>query len=470
MVLILHYNLKINQMEKIVIIEDEKILRENIATFLNMENYETFVAEDGEKGVSLVREMNPDLVICDISMPVMDGYEVYTKLKEDSNTEMIPFIFTTAKTQKWEIRKGMELGADDYLTKPFSFDELINSVKARIDKQSRIIKNTEENYQLMIENSLTGIFIIQDGKFVFANTKFLEIIGCSIHEILGENLSDIIADKECSLNIDAKTCLSIQKKFCKEFVIKNKIGKKVFVEIYGGPIRFKNKMSFFGTLLDISERKMLDKTINDTMILAEAEERKRFAADLHDELGPLLFSIMLHVDLINKKTAGNKEITELAKNLDELVSTAIRTSKEIASNLTPSILEDFGLSTAIKKRIDHILSFQDININFNSSIGTVRLDKIFEITFYRIACELINNTVKHADAKNIDIKLSIENNQLLMTYADDGSGFSIDKLNGRGMGLKNIEGRVKSINGHSEIESEIGKGVKVTISVEIDRS
>ncbi|OIP01132.1 MAG: hypothetical protein AUJ97_07345 [Bacteroidetes bacterium CG2_30_32_10] len=457
-------------MEKIVIIEDEKILRENIATFLNMENYETFVAEDGEKGVSLVKEMNPDLVICDISMPVMDGYEVFTKLKEDSNTEMIPFIFTTAKTQKWEIRKGMELGVDDYLTKPFSFDELINSVKARIDKQNRIIKNTEENYQLMIENSLTGIFIMQDGRFVFANSKFLEIIGCSLSEVVGEKLSDIIADKECSLNIDAKACLNVRKKFCKEFVIKNKLGKKVFVEVYGGPIRFKNKLSFFGTLLDITERKMLDKTINDTMILAEAEERIRFAADLHDELGPLLFSIMLHVDLINKKTAGNKEIEELAKNLDELISTAIRTSKEIASNLTPSILEDFGLSTAIKKRIDHIMSFQDVNIKFNSSIGAIRLDKIIEITFYRIACELINNTIKHANAKNIELKLFIEKNKLLMCYVDDGEGFSLEKLNGRGMGLKNIEGRIKSINGHSEIESEIGKGVKVSISVEIDRS
>ncbi len=456
-------------MEKIVIIEDEQILRDNIATFLNMEGYETYVAEDGEKGVKLVNEIKPDLIICDIAMPVKDGYEVYSSLQSDMETDMIPFIFTTAKTQKWEIRKGMEMGVDDYLTKPFSFDELLSTVKARIDKQNKIIKNTEENYQLMIENSLTGIFILQDGKFVFANEKFLEIVGCSLNEILGEKLCDLISEKESTLNVDFKNCLNIQKKICEEFIINNKKGKKVYVEIYGGPIRFKNKISFFGTLLDITERKIHDKTINDTMILAEAEERKRFAADLHDGLGPLLFSIMLHIDVIKKKTEGMEEMKEITKNLDELISTAIKSSKEIANNLTPSILEDFGLSTAIKKSIDHILAIHEVNIKFNTSIGSIRLDKIIEITFYRIICELLNNTVKHANAKNIVIDLSIENNQLIMNYFDDGKGYNESVINTSSMGLKNIEGRIKSINGHSEIHSEPGKGVRVFILAELDK-
>jgi len=455
-------------MEKIVIIEDEQILRENIATFLNMEGYDTYVADNGEKGIELVQSVKPDLVICDIAMPVKDGYQVFQTMQSDIETELIPFIFTTAKTQKWEIRKGMELGADDYLTKPFSFEELLKSVKARIDKQNRFIKNSEDNYQLMIENSLTGIFILQNGIFVYANSKFLDIIGYSLGEILGEKLCDLINNKECTLNIDAISSLSSRKQICKEFIIYNKNGSKKFVEVYGGPFRFRGKVSFFGTLLDITERKMMDKTINDTMILTEAEERKRFAADLHDDLGPLLFSIMLHIDMIKKKTAGNTAVQELSDKLDELISTAIRTSKEIANNLTPSILEDFGLSTAIKKRIDNILSIQDVHIDFISSIDKKRLDKIIEITFYRIACELLNNTIKHADAKNIKMNIYIEDDMLKMKYSDDGKGFDDSPTTITNMGLKNIEGRIKSINGHSEITSKKNSGIQVCISVKIE--
>jgi PAS domain S-box-containing protein len=455
-------------MEKILIIEDEQILRENIATFLNMEGYEAVVAENGEKGLELVHSAKPDLIICDIAMPVKDGYAVYSALQESMETEMIPFIFTTAKTQKWEIRKGMELGVDDYLTKPFSFDELLNAVKTRIEKQNKIIKNTEENYQLLIENSLIGIFILQDGNVVFANTKFLELTGYRLNEILGKNLCDLMNKNQNKLDIDINSSMNFKKKISKEFIINNKKGKKVFVEIYGGPIRFKNKLSFFGTLLDITERKILDKTINDTMILAEAEERKRFAADLHDGLGPLLFSMMLHIDLIKKKTEGMNDMKEITKNLDELISTAIKSSKEIANNLTPSILEDFGLSTAINKRIEHISSLQEFKINYKTTIGNVRLDKIIEITFYRIICELLNNTMKHANAKNVKIDLNIENKQLLLKYADDGKGFAGNIGNVTNMGLKNIEGRIKAINGHSEIHSSPGKGVQVSISAEID--
>lgn len=128
-------------MKTILLIEDNEEIRDNMAEILEMSNYKVLTAQDGKEGVALVVQHKPDLIVCDIMMPVLDGYGVIHMLQKNPETQNIPFIFLTAKAERAEIRKGMDLGADDYITKPFSGTELLNAIETRLRKSDLVKKD-----------------------------------------------------------------------------------------------------------------------------------------------------------------------------------------------------------------------------------------------------------------------------------------------------------------------------------------
>lgn len=124
---------------KILVIEDDSALRENISILLEESGYEVLCASDGLSGLDLIREHTPNLIICDVMMQGIDGYEVLHRLNEDEDMQKVPFIFLTAKVEKDDLRKGMELGADDYLFKPFSSNDLLKAIQTRLHKKQILI-------------------------------------------------------------------------------------------------------------------------------------------------------------------------------------------------------------------------------------------------------------------------------------------------------------------------------------------
>jgi len=134
-------------MTNILLIEDNKEVRENTAEILELAGYKVATAADGKKGVEQVNKSKPDLIICDIMMPVLDGYGVLHLLGRNSETANIPFIFLTAKTERTDVRKGMEMGADDYITKPFDKIELLNAVESRLKKAASVKKEYEKDIE-----------------------------------------------------------------------------------------------------------------------------------------------------------------------------------------------------------------------------------------------------------------------------------------------------------------------------------
>ncbi|MCF6181566.1 response regulator [Lutibacter sp.] len=128
-------------MKRILLIEDDTTLRETTAEILELENYEVVTAANGKKGVELAKLVQPNLIICDIMMPEMDGYKVLEILSSNKTTQRIPFIFMSAKTELSEVRKGMDLGADDYLTKPVSEELLISAIESRLAKAALLNEN-----------------------------------------------------------------------------------------------------------------------------------------------------------------------------------------------------------------------------------------------------------------------------------------------------------------------------------------
>ncbi|ULQ50823.1 response regulator [Flavihumibacter fluvii] len=156
-------------MKSILIIDDHDQIRENIAEILSLAGYQIFTAENGKKGVEIALQQQPDLVVCDIMMPELDGFGVLHLLRKNASTEHIPFIFLTAKVERSDFRKGMEMGADDYITKPFDDIELLNAIEIRLKKQEIL----EQKYagdekgmqELMKDLNQSGLIHLDPEKF-----------------------------------------------------------------------------------------------------------------------------------------------------------------------------------------------------------------------------------------------------------------------------------------------------------------
>ncbi len=131
-------------MKKILIIEDEPEMRRNISALLRYKDYQPIAAENGHAGLELARRERPDLILCDVTMPELDGYAVLRALRADETLALIPFIFLTAKGEKEDLRSGMNLGADDYLTKPVANDDLVRAIETRLHRAAQQGKGRRE--------------------------------------------------------------------------------------------------------------------------------------------------------------------------------------------------------------------------------------------------------------------------------------------------------------------------------------
>jgi len=205
------------------------------------------------------------------------------------------------------------------------------------------------------------------------------------------------------------------------------------------------------------------------IIQTEERERRRLAKDLHDGLGPLLSTVKMAVSSLGQIEIDKKN-KEVIDNTDVVITEAIRSLKEISNNLSPHVLDNFGLASAIKSFSGKISSTKTIMVSFNSNMYEERLDYNTEVILYRVVCELINNTLKHAQAKTVNIELTRHNRLITLVYSDDGRGFDVNEvLHGQseGMGYANIMSRIKSIKGIINIDSFQDKGIKVIIIVNL---
>lgn len=217
-------------------------------------------------------------------------------------------------------------------------------------------------------------------------------------------------------------------------------------------------------------RRENEKRILNAIIQTEEKERKRFAKDLHDGLGPLLSTVKMSVSTLQlmDNDPARKEIIE---NTAYVVDESIKSIKEISNNLSPHILINFGLASAIKDFTNKI-DPKVIVINYFTDAYNKRFDENIEVVLYRIVCELINNTLKHAQAKTIDINFTYQHKTILISYSDDGIGFDVNEIlsenpSGTGMGYSNMVSRINSIKGKMDVESSPESGTKVLIRVKI---
>ena len=201
------------------------------------------------------------------------------------------------------------------------------------------------------------------------------------------------------------------------------------------------------------------------IIATEEKERKHFSKELHDGLGPVLSSAKMTISAINKEDI-EKQNRELLEKVEKMVDDAILTTKEISNHLTPHVLERYGLKKAIENFIRNTSIQESMQVNISSNLEKRRYKESIEVVLFRICCELLTNTQKHAFATKISIVLNDNNEILELKYSDNGVGFE-SKHEKYGMGLTNTVSRVKALNGSIELTSSPNKGFYARIELPV---
>jgi len=221
------------------------------------------------------------------------------------------------------------------------------------------------------------------------------------------------------------------------------------------------------------ERKESEQRILNAIIQAEEKERRRLAKELHDGLGPLLSTVRMSISALRKHNVDNEQASDIIENTELIIKETIRTIREISNNLGSHILNNFGLADAMKAFCSPINSSGEIAVSFKTNVPEERFEEKTETVLFRVFCEFLNNAIKHADAKSVEVELTKHNNILRLIISDDGVGFDVRKTikksekMGFGMGLSNIYSRVKSINGTVNIESSKKTGTNAIIVVNL---
>jgi len=221
---------------------------------------------------------------------------------------------------------------------------------------------------------------------------------------------------------------------------------------------------------NIGTRKETEREILSTVIRTEERERERFAKDMHDSVGPLLSTIKLYVNELKSPNLETEERTDFVNQTNEILDEAITSIRTISNNLMPRVIHKYGLIKALESFCDKVNKTNKINIQFDTKHISDRLDQNLELILFRVITELITNTLKHANAKNISIELEKSSNKIIMSFKDDGIGFDIDKIMNSehlGMGLKNIISRIKSINGDYHFISFPDNGFQIRVNIDL---
>ena len=344
----------------ILLIEDNVDLRENTAELLEESNFNMITAENGKIGVDMAKKHIPDLIICDIMMPELDGYEVLDLLSKDSLTEAIPFIFLTAKSENSDLRKGMSLGADDYITKPFEEVDLINAIEARLKKTDLL--------KAVFNQSVDGI-----ETFIENAKQLVNMHGLSKNRTLHTFKKKYSIYNEGSF---PRGMYFIQKGRVKTF-ISNEEGKEYIIGLY-------NEGDFFGYLplfeetsyretaetLEDSEIYFIPKDDFFTLLVSNREVANRFIKMLSNNLIEMENRIIkLAYNSVRKRVAESLVMLEKTYNTSGHLPFTIAMSREDIANI---------VGTSTETVIRALSDFKDENIIAikGRNISIINLEKL----------------------------------------------------------------------------------------------
>ncbi len=351
----------------------------------------------------------------------------------------------------------------------YKFLTQLQQSRKKLQTVSKALEESEERFRKLFDSTGDDIFVTDvDENIVEVNSSTCDTLGYTREELLSMKITDIKSPKyKESVSENRRIIYEKGSHFFESEHI-TKSGQLIQVEFTSRLVRYENEELILSVVRNISERRELERKILSAVIHGEEKERSRFAREMHDGLGPLLSTIKLYVNELDSALLSEEERKELITHSNELIDDAVNSTRTISNNLMPTVIHSYGLVKAVHAFCDKVNKTKQINIKFETELLVDRLEQNLELILFRIISELINNTLKHAEAKHVDILLVQYDDRLTLYFKDDGVGFVVDDIiqsENKGMGLKNIISRVKSINGNYHFLSRPGEGFTIKIEI-----
>lgn len=405
----------------ILIVDDSPTNLGVLFEFLDGFGFELMVAQDGESGLEKAQYERPDIILLDALMPGLNGFEVCQRLKMDEVTQAIPVIFMTGLTSIEDKIKGFEVGAVDYITKPFRRKELL----ARLVTHLRIRDLTQQ---------------LQD-----ANRQ--------LQQEITERKRAEEALKEYRDHLE-----ELVKQRTTELTKANEQLQQEMIERQQAEAEIRQQSQQLRAM---------------TARLAEVEEaeRRRLARELHDRVGQDLGTLDINLNIMRTQlTPETVDLlhSRLSDSL-ELVKQVARHVHDVMADLRPPVLDDYGLVAALNWYCAQFTTRTGIKVAVRGDEGAPRLALSSESALLRIAQEALTNVAKHAQASQVNVTVEHENGQMRLTIADDGIGFDPANLTtpseGQGWGVISMTERAEAIGGQCLIKARPQQGTQVIVEV-----
>ncbi len=458
----------------ILIVDDNPANLELLSGILSEQGYKVRLIPDGQLALMSVQSTRPDLILLDILMPEMDGYQVCQELKADERTQDIPVIFVTALNEVFDKVKAFSLGGVDYITKPFEAKEVL----ARIENQLRISRLSkqllERNARLTEHKELLQTIFDHipvmvtlydaNGQIQLVNRQLEHLSGWSHAELENiDPLAEWFPDPEYRQQV-LEHMLAATGKW-QDF--KARIRDGSYLDTSWANIRLSNGMSI-GIGQDISER--LAAALRDRKQAQEAsllEERNRMAQEIHDTLAQAFTGIIVHLGTASRKiTVDPVAAEEHIKVGRDLARSGLTEARRSVEALRPKLLENGDLCSALRCLSSQMFSHSSTDTICEVVGKAYTLPQDVENNVLRIGQEALTNAFKYAKATEIRIELVYETTQFILRIKDNGQGFEIDSFSvENGFGLMGMTERADRIGAKLTIQSQPGRGTEVVLSI-----
>ena len=463
----------------LLVVDDNQTNRLLVQAALEPEGYAVVQAADGMQALSIAPTLQPSLILLDVRMPVMDGYEVCVALKRLEQTRHIPVIFLTGTDEDAAEQRAFEAGGADFITKPLRVTTLLARVRTHVALHAQR-RSLEGMFRNVVEFApVAFLFADSQGIVVNGNAMAAAHLGYARGDFAGARLTDLLPDCDHHIPPVTNTAGATQPAVNRvELRGRRQDGAGFPVDALLTRMETPRGPLVTVVFQDITERnRMLSEIdasrtlIRDLAAQREAtreQERKHIAREVHDELGQVLTALRMDVALLRRQY--QTQTPGLADKLDgmrSLVDRAIVDVRNIAGNLRPAAL-DMGFYSAIEWLRDEFEQLTGVTCSITNNQPGFELDETRAVVLYRIVQESLNNITKYAQATAVQIAIEVTHQHVRLTVTDNGVGFVVNARRERPTyGLLGMGERALVLSGQLAVRSSLGAGTTIEIQFPI---
>jgi len=344
-----------------------------------------------------------------------------------------------------------------------------------------VLRKSAEKYRLLAENSLTGVFIHQNDRYVFVNERFAQIHGYSPSELIGRPYQSLVhpADREQVARIASKRKegAPLPDRYAVRRLKRD--GQTIWCEMMATIVEYRGKAATMGNIIDITKRKRSEekllvyqqqlRSLASALSLAEERERRRFAIALHDRIGQSLAMIKIRLKALQEALTDGDQAGDIDP-IFQLLEETLQATRSLTREMSPHILYELGFVPAIEWLAERFQRQSGMPVGFRVKGRIKPLHNDIGFLLFRAVKELLVNVGKHANARRIDISIACPGGSVVVTVADDGHGFKAEPagadldLTG-GFGLFSIRERLEHFGGRMAIASRPDYGTRITLQM-----